>query len=438
MIFLESGKCLCSIICKKNIFIIRFNVNVEAIVLDKNQNEITLKIEGASFKPYAFVLVTVLAALMQVLSSSGNNTSQAIVTLYFSIVLLTFSIYRLGVWGIIASGLSSAIFLISIHQTPFAFSVVVIANIVQATIIYFAFNFLKFSEREHFINLEMLLSIVLGFVYIIFNILFDNYYNIISSIILFLLVLLFVLGKVKTKKTQNIKYLLLVVLIPNAIGAFLGAFQDRLDLSTSIYQNNFIRWFFSNSILLLSFGYPLLLLLPSRPRKKQTKRYLATKLSTVIFFFSILLWNTIIYSLYYLGWLNKNITSYFFPWLVGNLFFIANLFFSFYPETKGKISQKFHWYEQRSIVAENNTQMLVAIISFLLPVCAQLMGTISHSISVLFIFNITSAVISIGLIWVPENNVRYMSVVKHLKTVFHLFTLSLLLLNIVLIINTSL
>ncbi len=46
-------------------------------------------------------------------------------------------------------------------------------------------------------------------------------------------------------------------------------------------------------------------------------------------------------------------------------------------------------------------------------------------------------IISIGLIWIPKNYTRYMSAIKHLKSVFHLFTLSLLLLNIVLIINES-
>ena len=406
--------------------------------MDKNQNEITLQIEGTSFRPYAFVLVTVLASLMQVLSSSGNNTSQAIVTLYFSIVLLTVSIYRLGFWGIIASGLSSAIFLISIHQTPQAFSVVVIANIVQATIIFFSFKFVKIKEENHsLIRLEVLFSMLLGVIYILLNILMDDHYNISSSIILILLVFLFAIKTVRTKESQGLLFLLFIVLIPNVVGAFLGAFQDGFDLLSSIYNNNFCRWFFSNSILLLSFGYPLLVLTPKETIHKRTERKLTIKLSTIIFYVSTLLWNTIIYSLYYLGWLNKNIASFFFPWLVGNLFFLANLFFSFFSETEGKQSNRFRWYEQRAIVAENNTQMLVAIISFLLPVCAELLGTITYSISILFILNITSAIISIGLIWVPENNVRYMSTIKHLKTVFHLFTLSLLLLNIVLIINTN-
>ena len=116
---------------------------------------------------------------------------------------------------------------------------------------------------------------------------------------------------------------------------------------------------------------------------------------------------------------------------------MANLALSFIKEIEADNEESFKWFEGRSIVAENNTQMLVAIIALLLPLCAQFMGTITQSISVLFIFNITSAIVSIGLIWVPKNLTRYMSTIKHLKTIFHLFTVCLLLLNIVLIINES-
>ena len=120
----------------------------------------------------------------------------------------------------------------------------------------------------------------------------------------------------------------------------------------------------------------------------------------------------------------------------GDDFFLLNMYYSRYQEVD-EVKDKFEWFEKRAVVAENNTQMLVAIISFLLPICAQLLGAITYSISMLFILNITSAIISIGLVWVPRGKIKHMAVVKHVKTVFHLFTLSLLLLNIVLIINES-
>jgi hypothetical protein len=226
------------------------------------------------------------------------------------------------------------------------------------------------------------------------------------------------------------------LLIPNIIGAAIGSIEIyNGGWNTQSYLGNFLTWTFSNSILLLSFGYLLLRRLPLN--KEAKKQFLSVKLSTALFYASTILWNVILYILYVLGWLDKSLSSYVFPWLVGNLFFILNMYYSIHRETTDLGDKGFKWFENRSVVAENNTQMLVAIISFLLPICAQLLGTITHSISILFIFNITCAIISIGLVWIPKGKIKDMSTIKHIKTVFHLFTLSLLLLNIVVIINES-
>ncbi|MBE6821176.1 MAG: hypothetical protein E7516_09030 [Ruminococcaceae bacterium] len=407
-------------------------------MFNNQKSEITLKIEGKSYKPYAFILCVILATLMQVLSSSGNDTSQAIVTLYFSIVLLTLSIYKIGFYGVIAAGISSALFLFSIHQEPAAFFTVVLANTVQAVLIYSAFKIFRFSARsDSAIGTTTLLSFIAGTAYVLFSFLHNEYYTVGSSVILVFLVCIYIIDFFKKRDGQLLKFALFVVLIPNFTGATIGSLQDMPLTEINIYWDNFFRWFFSNVILMLSFGYPLFKIINQKSKQSKTSTYLLVKFSTALFYISVVLWNLIIFSLYYVGWLNKNTNSFFFPWLVGNLFFLANLYFSTFDEKLGKTSEKFQWYENRSVATENNTQMLVAIISFLLPICAQLLGTISHSISVLFIFNITSAIVSIGLIWIPEDHVRYMSAIKHLKTAFHLFTLSLLLLNIILIINES-
>ena len=95
-------------------------------------NEIYFPIEGKSYKPYIFILVTVLMVLMQVLSSSGNNTSQAIVTLYFSIVLTTVTIYKISWLGIVSASLSSLLFLLAIKQDMVVLLIIVGANTIQA------------------------------------------------------------------------------------------------------------------------------------------------------------------------------------------------------------------------------------------------------------------------------------------------------------------
>ena len=401
-------------------------------------NEIFFPIEGKSYKPYFFILVTVLMVLMQVLSSSGNNTSQAIVTLYFSIVLTTVTIYKISWLGIASASLSSLLFLLAIKQDVLVLLIIVGANTIQAFLIWLGFRLVRFSEeKETSVRIETLGMLVCGIFYLLYNVIFPGENSMFSGIAFAAILVLHIIGAIRCKSKERILFLIFIVLIPNFVGAGIGSFQDRSQITDVVYRNNFCRWFFTNIILTLSFGYPLMNLLKGHNFSKTTDSVLHVKFSTVLYFAATLLWNLIIFSLYYIGWLNQHINSYFFPWFVGNLFFIANMFLSVYPEVDPSNAERFQWYEQRSIVAENNTQMLVAIISFLLPICAQLIGTITYSISILFILNITSAIISIGLIWIPKDYVRYMSAIKHLKSVFHLFTLSLLLLNIVLIINES-
>ena len=401
-------------------------------------NEIFFPLEGKSYKPYIFILVTVLMVLMQVLSSSGNDTSQAIVTLYFSIVLTTVTIYKISWLGIVSAGISSLLFLLAIKQNVPVMLIVVGANTIQAFLIWLGFRAVRMGEeKEPSIRIETLGILVCGVFYLLYNVIFPVENNVFPTVAFAVILCLYILGALRHKSKQDILFLVFVVLIPNFVGAGIGAFQDRSQLLDQIYRNNFCRWFLTNVILTVSFGYPLLNILKGRSFSKAADSVLHVKFSTVLYFVATLLWNLIIFSLYYIGWLNRHINSYFFPWFVGNLFFIANMFLSVYPEVDPSCPDRFQWYEQRSIVAENNTQMLVAIISFLLPICAQLIGTITYSISILFILNITSAIVSIGLIWIPKGHIRYMSAIKHLKSVFHLFTLSLLLLNIVLIINES-
>jgi hypothetical protein len=326
----------------------------------------------------------------------------------------------------------------TIKQTLPNVCLVVFANFLQAFVLYLIYNLYRQKhtpkERGGILQSEILIFL-LGIFYCLSNLFGGDLYKTVSIIILSLLLGVHISAAV-IEKSKSHMALIVLLLIPNVIGAAIGSIEiyNGAWYSQS-YLDNFMTWTFSNSILLLSFGYLLLGRLPQN--KEVAKQFLSVKLSTVMFYVSIILWNVILYILYALGWLDKSLASYVFPWLVGNLFFILNMYYSTHTETEDGGDEGFKWFENRSVVAENNTQMLVAIISFLLPICAQLLGTITHSISILFIFNITCAIISIGLVWIPKGKIKAMSSIKHIKTVFHLFTLSLLLLNIVLIINES-
>ena len=125
------------------------NEEIQKTVKPEQENEVSFKIEGRSYKPYLFVFLTILATLIQVLSSRGNTDSTFIVTLYFSIVLLTIGIYKIGFYGVISALLSSLIFTLTIKQSWQNVLIAVGANTIQALIIFLVFKLYKFKVDEN-------------------------------------------------------------------------------------------------------------------------------------------------------------------------------------------------------------------------------------------------------------------------------------------------
>ena len=405
----------------------------------KRNDEIVMQIAGKSFKPYFCLLTVVLSTLVQILSSSTLENASIIVSLYFNIVLVLVSICYIGVYGVLAATLSSLIYSVTIGQGLVNTCIIVFANLVQAILLYvFCACFKKAKEKQKektVIQASEIVMLILGGLYLTINLTPNSSFIVSSIVILALLAVVHICRAIKNKDGIYMRNIGLL-LISSLVGASIGSVQYvNNSFHFDAYIRNFATWSLSNSILLLSFGYLLISFL--RMAKKERGSVLTVKLSTVLFYISTIVWNAIIYVIYAMGWLDKSMSSYVFPWTVGTLFFLANLYYSTYDEIDDSEEERFKWFEKRAVVAENNTQMLVAIISLLLPICAQLLGSITYSISMLFTLNITVAIISIGLVWIPEGLVKHMATVKHVKTVFHLFTLSLLLLNIVMIINES-
>lgn len=409
-------------------------------ILNDNEmiDDLFLRVKGKNYKPYIFVIFTILSTLIKVLSSAGTNTDSAIFTIYFDIILVLASIYFIGFWAILGVCVSSFFFVISIKQTIPNMIINVAANTVQALVIFTSSKLVRLEKKYDYVSLPKMLMVLLGIVYVVLAIIVQEYYIYFASIIAGLLFLLGIIDFIGKNDKNILLYLLLICLLPNLIGSLIGALDYNNEYIFGAYFNRASKWFLSNFVFLTSVGYPIYDCISKKEVKNNSNGVLEFRLSAVLFYGALLLWNIIIYVLFFLGWLNKNMATYVFPWFVGNMFFIFNLLVSMKKENDdADVNELFKWYESRSIVAENNTQMLVAIISFLFPICAQVLGTITNSVALLFVLNITSAVITIGLIWIPKNNIRYMSILKNVKTVFHLLTLSLLLLNIVLIINES-
>jgi hypothetical protein len=252
---------------------------------------------------------------------------------------------------------------------------------------------------------------------------------------------------IKAKSSSELKYFFIVGLLPVTIAGFLNAIYAEGIWMPEGWGFNFFKWAGTNLILLTTFGFIVILFI-----SKQNFAYLAQseinnecnmqiiKFSTFSFYISIIVWNSLFLFMFLEHWIDIKTIIYIFPWLVGNIFFLSSLFLSKKNETDKKDKEAFDFYEKRSVVAETNTQMLILAISFLLPTSITIMTKgdkdINPNIITIFVFNITTAIASIGLIWVPYGDVKLMLLIKTLKTIFHLFTLSLLLLGTIMIMNT--
>ena len=156
--------------------------------------------------------------------------------------------------------------------------------------------------------------------------------------------------------------------------------------------------------------------------------------STVCYYLAVLIWNIIIISLFYTKRLgtNNNLV-YLFPWMLGNVFLCANLIFSLHNDA-ANVLEKFKWFEQRVKVVEKNTASIITIISFLLPLGVNLLRKdLPDIILFLFIVNIFLACLSVGIIWVPANKLRFISLLKTLKTIFYLYTIMFLLVSVIML-----
>ena len=176
----------------------------------------------------------------------------------------------------------------------------------------------KEQSSEGVIQAYKILLLVGGFFYFLYNVGGGKNFVFISIGIFVFLLITHVYTAIAHKNPCHVIFVLLL-LIPNLIGALIGSLQlekGRIELTS--YFDNFSVWFLSNAILILSFGYLLIEVL--KYKKEEEKTVLTVKLSTLLFYISTLVWNSLIYIVYILGWLDQATASYVFPWMVGTIF----------------------------------------------------------------------------------------------------------------------
>lgn len=386
------------------------------------------------------VLFGVLSAVLSILTtnlipSSGNGV---LYVFFISVVVVAIVIKKIGLFGLITATVGSALFCVALKLGIYASLINVSVNLLQAALIYLALLLIKRkygdydppNDSKSSNNSFVMFQALIGISFTCCGLLIKDMLWVLCGFAIAETVLYIIYICVERSKRKLIFFLCLSILPSFVSGAINGAFLQGVSVANRLGAMGV--WSFSNYVLLASFGYVFLESFNRISSNSKLKLGEFTmKLTTILYFVASLFWNIFFYIIYYIGWLSTNLLPYLLPWVVGNIFLLLNMYFDVYVENDSrKKIEAFQWYEQRAIVAEKNTQFLISIITFLLPITSSLFGkTLDTNIVTLFCINITCACLAIGLIWIPYKEVKAMSLIKALKTIFHLLTVCFLLLT---------
>lgn len=418
--------------------------------MDNKKEDYYLNYKGAlGIKFWLTLLISLVCAVVTLLSTQTQGVvSSTSFVLYISIIIIFAAIYKLGFWGVVASLLSSLLFCITVKTTFICGLINVFANFSQAFIIWLVLKKCSFDlkaiEKDDGVNDYKFLMIALGLIYVVLSFIIKDV-NLLFFIISGAILLVTVLASIREKKYSKLLFLFIICVLPSIVGGLingLNVFTSGGNITD--FVNDSTKWMFCNLILLSTFGF-ILADLFNKGSEKAKWRSLSfkdsiketvvlkeekVKAGAITYYIGMFLWNILFYVMYIIGWLDVQTIFYLFPWIAGNIFMVANFFFSLKTETvENEEKDRFGWFEGRAIVAEKSANSIISVIGILFPLFASVVGGVSSSQAIIFTLNLTCAVITLGLIWIPQNDTKSIEIIKNIKTVFSLLTLSLLLLS---------
>lgn len=400
------------------------------------------------------VLMTLIGTILSVIPLLLNHSDAIFYTsqsFYITIVILFACLIYFKKWGIFISiVLFSICSFLSDLPTNRVLFVNFIINIVQILFCYIAYliikklkyrNNNKYSKGIFYLSKYNFILILLFVLYLIFYAVTDLKLHVV--LLFFSITFLSTIFKSIIKKDLHLLlYTFLIALLPSFICSSLSAFLSNVPNSQTL--DYIFMWSMSNYILLQTSGYIVFQILYTKPpfSLKNDEVY-NIDISSIAYYVAILCWNILLLYFISVEAFGNNKYAYFFPWILGNILFGLNLCFSFQNDTCNITDdkEKFKWYENRVVVVENNTSYIITIISLLLPIGVKFMyeidGVIIPSVLLmLFIANIFFAIMAVGLIWIPQSNIKFIAFLKSLKTIFYLYSISLLLISVIMLILT--
>ena len=394
------------------------------------------------------LLISSITIILPILLKQTSSVFYLSTPFYFTIVILFLSVLYLRIWGVVVAAITLVVsgFFLDVPKDLYTINTAV--NVLQVVLLLLATSYLRkphkngvklyYQEGAFYLSLYNFSILIVLIAYIVASFFYGEKMN---TIIITLSSLLFVATAIKiiiNKDPVLLMYTFLVALLPSALCSALSAWMCHVP--RDLFVEYCLVWTLSNYIFLQTIGYIFFQLFYLKKIKPfQRKETLSVNVSTAAYYLAIILLNTLIAYLLFSHIIGRHGYIYFFPWLLGNVFLLANMYFTKFDDASGvKEDGRFSWYEKRIITIEKNTTGIITIISFILPLSVTILKeNIPTALIVLFSANIFFACLSVGLVWIPNKHLRFISLLKTIKTISYTYSITLLLISTIMIMFTS-
>ena len=419
----------------------------ELEIVNPNKDHYQILMNGSTANLMLMLLITSITSIVPILLKQTASVFYLSTPFYITIVILYLSVLYLRTWGVLITFITLLVSGFFLDVPRYIYAINTLVNVLQVTLLLGATTILRrlrkkrmyYHQGNFYFSLYNFGILVIVLAYFI-TALFHPEHIFVVLIVLSILLLVATLIKAAVNGDLTLfLYNLLVALLPSALCSTFSAWLCHVP-SDQLAQYILI-WTLSNYIFLQTLGY-IFYQIFFRRKIEPFKRgkMIKVNVSTVAYYMAIILLNMLILYLLFTHILDNYSYIYFFPWILGNIFLIANLYFTRFDDALGvKDENRFAWYEKRIITVEQNTTGIITILSFILPLSVTfLKENIPPVLVVFFAANIFFACLSVGLIWIPNKSLRFISLLKSIKTISYTFSITLLLISTIMIMFTSL
>ena len=422
----------------------------QPLILPENQDHYSMMMRGGTANFMLMILLSSITIIIPLLLSRQNAIFYSSTPFYITVVVLFVCVMYLKLWGIFVAAITLLASGLLLDLPSNVYFVNTAVNILQLGLLLATYSYLtthkKASEQSLYYEKGYfylsLYNVVILFLFLGYCILCMLLTENVTPFMIAISATLFVATVAKATMNRDmvlLKYTAFVALLPSLICSVLSAYF--CNVPSDVFFQYCMVWTLSNYIFLQTIGYVLFQVFYSRaihPFKWQ--EIIDVNLSSALYYVAVVILNLLIIYLHVKKIIGPYGFIYFFPWLLGNAFLLFNLYFTRFDNAEGlNPDERFAWYEKRIITVEKNTSGIITIISFMLPLSVTLLkDNIPAILIVIFAANIFFACLSVGLIWIPNRRIKFIGLLKSIKTISYTYSITLLLISSIMIMFLSL